>query len=234
VSILYHAPVVVVAFLIGSVPFGLIVSRTFFHRDIRASGSGNIGAANALRTLGRKAGIAVLVLDALKGVCATILPWLVVVTFLRIVDPSSRTSNELVALVFSGPTHDLPALCGLAAILGHCYSPWLRFRGGKGVATFLGVLFVAGWPSAVAFMITWLAIVLSTGFASLGSMLGAVAAALVLAAMLGPWTFPYSLAAVALIVWKHRENVARLRHGTENKLDLIKTRDEPRAGRSGS
>jgi len=223
---------VAVAFLIGSIPFGLIVSRVFFKTDIRTAGSGNIGAANALRTMGRKAGIAVLVLDALKGVTGTLLPILLFpIAFPQPVPVDCNTLNlppqtdcsvgyltkSLDAFVFP-----ICAWCALATIVGHCYSPWLRFRGGKGVATYLGVLFVAGWPSALAFVVVWLAIVLPLGLASLGSILGAATAAAVVAAIRGPWTLAYSVPAVAIIVWQHRDNIRRLIAGNENRLDLLK------------
>jgi glycerol-3-phosphate acyltransferase PlsY len=194
----------VLAFAIGSIPFGLIVSVVFFKRDLRGAGSGNIGAANALRTLGRKAGLAVLALDALKGVAAVSLA-------------SLAPNSAAVAPVD-----------GLLAMIGHCYTPWLRFKGGKGVATFLGAACALSWESALAFVIVWLAIVLSTGLSSVGSILGVVAAAAVVVLQSGPfgdanqsiWLFAGG--SVALVLWKHRENLARLRAGTENRLELLK------------
>ncbi|MBD5653868.1 MAG: glycerol-3-phosphate 1-O-acyltransferase PlsY [Candidatus Eremiobacteraeota bacterium] len=188
------------AFLIGSVPFGYIVSVVFFKRDIRAVGSGNIGAANALRTLGKKAGLAVLALDVLKGVAAVVV--------------AARLAAE--------PGVAAP-LAGLAAMLGHCYTPWLRFKGGKGVATFLGATCALSWESAAAFAIVWLAIVLPTGFSSVGSILGVTAAAAVVS-LRDPRTAAWIFAAgsLALVLWKHRENLNRLRAGTENRLTLLK------------
>jgi glycerol-3-phosphate acyltransferase PlsY len=190
---------VLAGFLIGSIPFGLVVSLVFFKRDIRSAGSGNIGAANALRTLGRKAGIAVLVLDALKGASAV---WL--------------------ALAFSDEPALAAPLAGFAAMLGHCYSPWLRWRGGKGVATFLGAAAVLSWESALAFAGVWLAIVLTTGFSSVGSILGVAAASTVIAFYGGDAARLFAVGSLALVLWKHRENLARLRTGTENRLELLK------------
>ena len=206
-----------VAFLIGSIPFGLIVARLFFKTDIRASGSGNIGAANALRTLGRKAGIAVLLLDAAKGVVAVALAWIAV--------PLLPFTSTPVPIEFAKPDLPLMPLLGLASILGHCYTPWLRFRGGKGVATFLGAAFALSWPSGLAFVAVWLAIVLPTGYASLGSMLGTVVAGAVLIATNGRYgadAFVFAAGSALVVAWKHRENLARLRAGNENRLALLK------------
>ncbi len=215
-------PYLLLAFGIGAIPFGLVISRVFFKTDIRASGSGNIGAANALRTLGPKAGLAVLVLDALKGVVAVAVAWnlwlhvpLYIASYgVRIdVDPAS------------GPIWALVPLAGLAAVVGHCYTPFLRFRGGKGVATFLGATLALSPSSGLAFVIVWLAIVLPTGYASLGSMLGAVAAGAILVLTgdrYGDSGYVFAVGSAAIIVWKHRENLGRLRLGTENRLALLK------------
>jgi glycerol-3-phosphate acyltransferase PlsY len=223
------------AFLIGSIPFGLLVGRLFFKTDIRSSGSGNIGAANALRTMGRGAGISVLLLDAFKGAVATYLPLgglhCRCVPLVQMRHEWINVSEDY-GLSAQAPYAPWAVLCGmmaLAAILGHCYSPWLRFRGGKGVATFLGVLCVAAWPSALAFIIVWLAIVLPTGFASLGSMIGALVSIAVVAKILGVWTLYFSIPALAIIVWKHRENIARLRAGTESRLDLLRRGNDRKA-----
>jgi len=203
-------PYVLFAFAVGSIPFGLLVGRAFFGTDIRAGGSGNIGAANALRTLGPKAGLGVLVLDALKGVVAVAVAWH---AWPRgPLDPATGAW----ALV---------PLAGLAAVLGHCYTPWLRLRGGKGVATFLGATFVLSPLSGLAFIAVWLATVLPTGFASLGSMLGVVAAGAVLVVTGGRYgdsSFVFALGCTVIIVWKHRDNLSRLRAGTENRLKLLK------------
>ncbi len=211
-------PYLALAFALGSIPFGLFVGRVFFKADIRASGSGNIGAANALRTFGRKAGFAVLVLDALKGVAA-------VAAARHLVLHVPLLFTDVTGDAASGPVWALVPLAGLAAIAGHCYSPWLAFRGGKGVATFLGATLALSPVSALTFAGVWLGIVLPTGFASLGSMLGAVAAGAVLVRTgerFGGSGYVFALGSVLLIVWKHRENLGRLRAGTENRLSLLK------------
>jgi glycerol-3-phosphate acyltransferase PlsY len=192
---------VLAGFLCGSIPFGLIVSRLFYRTDIRAVGSGNIGAANALRTLGTKAGLAVLLLDALKAALPT-----------------------FAAAAYAPP---LVPLVALSAILGHCYSPWLKFRGGKGVATYLGAVAAFGWPGPVIFAAVWLAIVLPSGYASLASIL-ATAASVVWVLAQGRGTpaeagdLLFAAGALAVIVVRHRENITRLLSGSESKLDLVR------------
>jgi glycerol-3-phosphate acyltransferase PlsY len=185
----------VCAFFVGSIPFGVIVASIFYRSDIRREGSGNIGAANALRSYGKTAGIAVLALDVLKGFFAT---W--------ITAPFGGAGPEAVA--------------GLCATLGHCYSPWLGFKGGKGVATWLGVLLALQPLAALSFAIVWLAIVVPSRYASLGSLVATLVSGAVLwwlegqALVIGL----VALAATALIFWKHRENIVRLRAGRENKI----------------
>ncbi|MGH7728806.1 MAG: glycerol-3-phosphate 1-O-acyltransferase PlsY, partial [Vulcanimicrobiaceae bacterium] len=134
-------------FVLGSIPFGVIASRLFYGRDLRSAGSGNIGAANALRTHGLAFGVLVLVLDALKGAAAVLL---------------AR------ALLGGEPA---AAVAAAAAVLGHCYTPWLRFRGGKGVATLLGALAALTPLAGLVFALVWLLAVLPSRFSSLGSLL---------------------------------------------------------------
>jgi acyl phosphate:glycerol-3-phosphate acyltransferase len=188
-----EAAIVVLAFLFGSLPFGLIVARVFFKTDIRAEGSGNIGAANAARTFGRGAGALVLVMDALKGFVPTVL------------------AQDVGGL-------SLALLAGFAAIVGHCYSPWMRFRGGKGVATELGVLFALAWPAALVFIGVWILAVLATGFASVGSLLASLSTIGTLWLLLDARAAIYAACVVAIIAWRHRENIQRLFEGRENRL----------------
>jgi len=197
-AIALGALAVVGGFLVGSIPFGVLVSRIFFHRDIRAEGSGNIGAANALRTLGKKAGAAVLVLDALKG------------------------ALPVLAVTAGGGAEAIAVLAGLAAVIGHCYSPFLRGRGGKGVATSYGVIWALAWPAAVAFTIVWIATIVAVGFSSVASMLASAAMPFALWFMLGRAGLVYGLASAILVIYKHRENIARLRAGTETTLSFGK------------
>jgi len=188
-----EAGVLVFAFLLGSLPFGLIVARVLFKTDIRTQGSGNIGAANAARTLGKGAGALVLVFDALKGFVPTIL---------------AQSVGGLPLALFAG----------FAAILGHCYSPWMRFRGGKGVATELGVLFGLAWQAALIFIAVWILVVAASGFASLGSLLASLSTTATLWLFLDARAAIYAACTLAVIAWRHRENIRRLIEGRENRL----------------
>jgi glycerol-3-phosphate acyltransferase PlsY len=191
--VIADAVLVAVAFLLGSLPMGVIVAKLFYGTDIRAAGSGNIGAANALRTLGRGAGAVVLVLDALKG-------------FLPAVG----------AQYVGGPTPAL--LAGFAAVAGHCCSPWLGFRGGKGVATALGALFGIAWQAALIFAAIWILAVGVTGYASVGSLLACLASIAALGFFLDWRAALYGACVAAVVVWRHRDNIRRLRAGCENRL----------------
>lgn len=192
------ALLVVVAFFVGAIPFGVLVSRAFYATDLRRSGSGNIGAANALRTLGKRGAVAVLVLDALKGLIPT-----------------------YVAGLVGGPL--VAALAAFAAVVGHCWSPFLNLRGGKGVATLLGTVIALWGPWAgLAFGIVWIAAVVGCGYASVGSMLASLAMAPVLWFGLGPIGLIYGAASALVIIYRHGENLGRLRRGTENRFSLLK------------
>ncbi|MDP5308843.1 glycerol-3-phosphate 1-O-acyltransferase PlsY [Paracoccus spongiarum] len=184
-------------YLLGSIPFGLVIARALGLGDLRKIGSGNIGATNVLRTGNRPAALATLLLDSGKGAIAVLL-----------------------ARQFGGETAAI--LAGGAAFLGHCFPVWLGFRGGKGVATFLGTLIALHWPLGLAACATWALMAASLRISSL-SALTAAALAPILA-----WTFGRSdlilvcLSMAALIFLRHRANIARLRAGTE-----------PRIGRKG-
>jgi len=190
----------VAAFLVGSIPFGYLIGRAFYHTDIRAQGSGNIGAMNAMRSLGKRGAAAVLILDALKGFVP-------------------------VALVHRFVPGDLAvALAAALAVLGHCFSPWLGFKGGKGVATSIGALFGIAWPAGLIAIAGWILGAALTRYSSVGSMLAAVVAIPAL------WFFThspvltlYGLVIAALIVYAHRENIERLRAGAENRIRLGKS-----------
>jgi acyl phosphate:glycerol-3-phosphate acyltransferase len=196
---LFSILTVIVAFFAGSIPFGVLVSRAFYGTDIRRSGSGNIGAANALRTLGKRGAAAVLALDVLKGFAPTL------------------AAGALGGLY--------PAtLAAFASVAGHCLSPFLGFRGGKGVATFLGAVIALWWPAGIAFALVWLATVVAFGYASVASMLASAAMAPVLWFGLGRIGLLYGVVTALFIIYRHRENIDRLRQGTENCLSLLKAR----------
>ena len=193
------ALVVVIAFAVGSIPFGLLISRTFYATDLRREGSGNIGAANALRTLGKRGAAAVLVLDMLKGFVPT-----------------------LGAAYFGGTI--AASLAALVAVAGHCWSPWLGGRGGKGVATLFGSVFALWWPAGIAFALVWIAAIAAAGFASVASMIATIAMIPILWLGIGTPGLAYALAAAIVIVVRHGENLDRLRHGTENRFSMLKAK----------
>ena len=178
-----------IAFLLGSVPFGLILTRTAGLGDIRAIGSGSIGATNVLRTGRKDLAAATMLLDLLKG-----------------------TAAVLLARYLGGPA----ALAGFAAVLGHTLTPWLRFHGGKGVATAAGALFGMAWFLGGATCLIWLAAAATLRISSAAALF-ACAAAPLLALMVHPYPWPILLMS-AWIVWRHRSNIARLRTGTEPRI----------------
>jgi glycerol-3-phosphate acyltransferase PlsY len=186
---------IVAGFALGSIPFGVLLARSR-GVDLKKVGSGNIGATNAARALGKKMGAVVLILDTLKA-------WLPTVAAAR----------------WFGAGPEVAAATGFAAFLGHIYSPWLRFRGGKGVACELGA-FLALAPAATGMAVAVCAVVvLATRIGSLGSLLGTAALVPVLIVRHEP--VPYVALAVAmfvLVVWRHRDNLRRLAKGQENKL----------------
>lgn len=177
----------------GSVPFGLLLTRAAGLGDIRNIGSGNIGATNVLRTGRKSLAAATLVLDALKGVAAVLL--------------ARAIWNEDAAL-----------LAGVAAMLGHVFPVWLGFKGGKGVATGLGVLVTAAWWLGLAAALVWLATAALTRISS-ASALAACAAAPLLALAAGDIRLAaFAAALAALVAWRHRPNIARLLAGTEPRI----------------
>jgi len=182
-----------IGYLFGSIPFGLILTRLAGAGDLRAIGSGNIGATNVLRTGRKDLAAATLILDALKATAAVI---------------AAR-------LLFGAPTE----LAGAAgAFLGHLYPIWLRFRGGKGVATFLGGLIGACWPAAIAFAVVWLAVAAITRYSSAGALTASLASPLA-AWALGAEPTAIVFAALAALLWmRHAANIRRLLAGTETKI----------------
>jgi len=186
-------PAFVLGYLLGSIPFGLLLTRLAGTQDLRTIGSGNIGATNVLRTGRKSLAAATLIGDMLKGTVAVIL-----------------------AGYFGGPNAAM--LAALGAFLGHLFPVWLKFKGGKGVATYIGVLLGLFWPGALVFALLWLA----TAFTSRYSSLSALVAAFVTPIFL--WWFGHaalaSLFAVLtlLLFYTHRENIKRLQAGAEGKI----------------
>jgi acyl phosphate:glycerol-3-phosphate acyltransferase len=183
----------VLGYLLGSIPFGLILTRVAGTQDLRSIGSGSIGTTNVLRTGRKDLAAATLLGDLLKGTVAVI-----------------------IAGYFGGP--DAAMLAALGAFLGHLFPVWLKFRGGKGVAVYIGVLLGLLWPAALVFCLIWLAVALATRYSSLS----ALAASLVTPILLW-WLGHLALAVLfavltLLVFYAHRENIKRLLAGTEGKI----------------
>jgi glycerol-3-phosphate acyltransferase PlsY len=196
-EIIFHPiPVALLAYLLGSIPFGLILTRAAGLGDVRAIGSGNIGATNVLRTGNKRLAAATLLLDGGKGAVAVLAARFLIGERLDLVEP----------------------IAAGAVLLGHCYPVWLRFKGGKGVATFFGVAFALLWPVGLVAAITWIAVTATTRYSSAGG-LAAANIAPIPAALLGRLDLALFLVLVSfLISWKHRANIARLAEGTEPKV----------------
>jgi glycerol-3-phosphate acyltransferase PlsY len=189
----YAAAALAFGYLLGSIPFGLLLTKLAGTQDIRAIGSGNIGATNVLRTGRKGLAAATLVGDALKGTLAVLL-----------------------LSYFYG--RNLALFAALGAFVGHVYPVWLRFRGGKGVATYIGILLALAWPIALAFCLTWLGVAALTRYSSLSGLVASALSPLML------WVLGYQpeallVALLTLLLWiKHRSNLTRLVNGTEGKI----------------
>jgi acyl phosphate:glycerol-3-phosphate acyltransferase len=183
----------VFGYLCGSIPFGLLLTRWAGTQDLRSIGSGNIGATNVLRTGRRDLAAATLVLDALKGTFAV-----------------------LVASFVFGSVAGLAAAIG--AFIGHLFPVWLGFKGGKGVATFLGCLIGVAWPAALVFAIAWLAIAFLTRYSSAAALTASLASPIALF-IRGPALAGWVFVLLAILLWiKHRPNIERLLNGSETKI----------------
>jgi glycerol-3-phosphate acyltransferase PlsY len=182
----------VLGYLLGSIPFGLLLTRVFGAGDLRQVGSGNIGATNVLRTGRKGLAAATLLLDLAKGFVAVV----------------------LVRHLFPGDE----LLAAAAVFFGHCYPVWLGFRGGKGVATLMGVVLALSWPCGLVYAVVWLGLLASLRISSVAGMAAAVSAP-VSAALFGEFdAVPVLLALMLIVMWKHRGNIDRLLDGTEPRV----------------
>ena len=188
---------IILPFLFGSVPFGLLITASAGLGDIRNIGSGNVGATNVLRTGKKGLALATLLADAGKGILAVI-----------------------IARLLGAEGSVLPLIAGIAAILGHMFSPWLNFKGGKGVATSAGVMLAVSWPVGICAILVWLFFAWRFRYSSLAA-LSAAAAAPILAIFFadGQTALAYFLIAI-LVAARHHENIKRLLAGTESKINL--------------
>ena len=182
-------------YLLGSIPFGLVLTKLAGLGDVRAIGSGNIGATNVLRTGRKDLALATLLLDAGKGGIAVLIV-------------ASLTDGAEAAM----------SVAGAAAFLGHCYPAWLSFKGGKGVATFLGTLLALHWPVGLVICAIWLVTAFATRISSLSALVAAGLAPVVMLVMNQPIMAAATLFMTALILVRHRANIQRIMAGTEPKI----------------
>ena len=182
------------SYLAGSIPFGLILAKIFLKQDIRQSGSGNIGATNVLRTGGKLLGLLTLILDGLKGYIAV--------------------------LVTMKYYQDYIFLSALLIFLGHLFPIWLKFKGGKGVATYLGILFAFNILLPLVFIVSWLVIVFISKFSSLSSLVSTFIVLIVNIFLKGLDQSVILFLFFVLIMYSHKTNIGRLKAGTENKINL--------------
>jgi glycerol-3-phosphate acyltransferase PlsY len=180
-------------YLLGSIPFGLLLTRAAGLGDVRSIGSGNIGATNVLRTGHKGLALATLLLDALKG-----------------------TAAVLIAVSYAGPLAAMAA--GLGAFLGHLFPVWLNFKGGKGVATYLGVLLGLSWKGFLLFALVWLGAALASRYSSLAALTAAAIVPIGLYFLAGPGVAILFAAMSALVFYKHKANIQRLIAGTESRI----------------
>ena len=193
--VIAFAASIVLGYLFGAIPFGLLITRVAGLGDIRKIGSGNIGATNVLRTGRKDLALATLILDAGKAGIAAYIAQLVFQNF------------------------HAGLIAGAAAFVGHCYPVWLGFKGGKGVATFIGMLLGMMWKIALAFAVSWLLIAFITRYSSLAALATAALLPVFTGFLIGD---PFAVAVTAglslLLFWRHRENIVRLLKGTETKI----------------
>lgn len=188
----------IMGYLLGSIPFGMLIARFFGLGDLRKVGSGNIGATNVLRTGNKLAAFLTLVLDGGKGAAAVLLAGFVL-------------------------SQDAAQVAGFTAFLGHCFPVWLGFRGGKGVATFLGVLLALCWPLGLLLCAVWLGTAVATRYSSLSALLAAALSPILASAIDKPELIALTIALALLMFIRHSANIRRLLAGTEPKIGQKKT-----------
>ena len=182
-----------IGYLLGSIPFGIVVARMMNLGNLRDIGSGNIGATNVLRTGNKKAAALTLIFDAAKGAVALLL-----------------------ARNFAG--EDAAQLAAVMAMLGHCFPIWLKFKGGKGVATFLGIMLAYSFPVGAACCVAWLIGAFGWRISSMGALVSASASTFLLVLMSGGSALFMGIFLTLMVFFRHRENITRIRLGTEPKI----------------
>ncbi|HEU0158015.1 MAG TPA: glycerol-3-phosphate 1-O-acyltransferase PlsY [Hyphomicrobiaceae bacterium] len=196
---LYGLLALLAGYLLGSIPFGLLLTRWAGLGDVRRIGSGNIGATNVLRTGHRGLAAATLALDLLKGTLAVLIVY------------------ALAKRAVGFEAYRLTYLAGLGAVLGHLFPLWLGFHGGKGIATFIGVLLGVHWPAAAVFGLIWLGVAAVWRYSSLAALCG-TAGVIVYYLIFGQAGLPYVLVMAALVTLKHHANIRRLLAGQESRI----------------
>ena len=182
------------SYFLGSIPFGLIITKIFLKKDIRNIGSGNIGTTNVLRTGKKSLAVATLLLDALKGYASVV-----------------------ISLIYF---NDLIFLSALICFIGHVFPIWLSFKGGKGVAVYLGIIISLSFPLGIVFGVSWLFIALIFKYSSLSSMVGALAV-LLYSILLNDYSLSFFLFTIFIIIlFTHRENIRKLKNSEESKIKL--------------
>jgi len=197
--ILYGLLALLAGYLLGSIPFGLLLTRWAGLGDVRSIGSGNIGATNVLRTGHRGLAAATLALDLLKGTLAVLIVY------------------AMAKRAVGFEAYRLAYLAGLGAVLGHLFPLWLGFHGGKGIATFIGVLLGVHWPAAAVFCLIWLGVAAVWRYSSLAALSG-TAGVIVYYLIFGQAGLPYVLVMAALVTLKHHANIRRLLAGQESRI----------------
>ena len=186
--------VIIYSYFLGSIPFGLIITRIFLNQDIRKLGSGNIGTTNVLRTGKKSLAIATLIFDALKGYISVI-----------------------ISLIYF---NDLVFLSALICFIGHIFPIWLNFKGGKGVAVYLGIIMALSFPLAIVFGVSWILIALIFKYSSLSSIIG-VSTVLAYSIILNDYSLSFYLFInFIIILFTHRENIRKLKNSEETKIKL--------------
>ncbi len=199
---------IIIGYFLGSIPTAYLVSKYGYGIDIRKVGSGNVGGANALRTMGTKAGLIVVIVDVGKGTVAV----LIAKYLLKLPTLNNFNYFDLSYWGWLG-------LVGIAAVLGHCYPVWLKFQGGKGWATTIGFTLGLGWLPFLLVFIPWVFIVLISGFTSLANILIVILLPFALRVAIPDNTlFAVSLLFMPIIWWRHRENISRLLEGNERRI----------------
>ena len=208
------------AYVLGSIPFGLIIAKVGYKRDLRKYGSGNIGTTNAMRTLGHVGGALTFFLDTIKGYLGGLCALILVAVFGQL-EVGPFVWQSLIQPIAPAANAVYVGVALLGGVVGHVFPAWLKFKGGKGVAVAGGCLFVLfGWLGGAVELVIFAGVVIASKYVSLGSLCAAGACPIICVILY--WSRPVAvlcaLAACALVFWAHRENIGRLRTGTERRV----------------